>query len=109
MNLSIRDRAVVRPFRSGGPGGQHRNKRCSAVRAVDPVTGLSAVASESRSQAENRERALRRLEEKVARLFRRPPRRIPVKKSRSVRLREREEKRRHSQKKAGRQAVRWDE
>jgi len=109
MALSVRTRAEVEVFRSGGPGGQHRNKRETAVRARDPVTGLSAVACESRSQAENREMALRRLEEKVARLSHRPKPRIPTRKSAGVRRREREHKRRHSLKKKSRRLLGGDE
>ena len=106
--MSVRNRAVIHVYRASGPGGQHRNKRETAVRAVDPVTGLSAVATESRSQAENRETAIRRLEEKVARLHHRPKPRIPTRKGKGVRAREREEKRRHSRKKGERRA-KWEE
>src|SRR5690242_2384161 len=48
-------------FRGSGPGGQKRNKTSSAVRITHVPTRISATASESRSQAENRARALRRL------------------------------------------------
>jgi hypothetical protein len=48
-------------FRGPGPGGQKRNKTSSAVRLTHEPTGLSATAGESRSQAENRRRALSRL------------------------------------------------
>src|SRR5215831_16030026 len=48
-------------FRGPGPGGQKRNKTSSAVRITHEATGTSATAGESRSQAENRAKALRRL------------------------------------------------
>ncbi len=48
-------------YTASGPGGQKRNRTCSAVRLTHVLTGLSAVAEESRSQHENREHALRRL------------------------------------------------
>ncbi|MBP6630233.1 MAG: peptide chain release factor-like protein [Kofleriaceae bacterium] len=48
-------------YRASGPGGQHRNKTESAVRYRHRATGLAAIGEESRSQAENRERALRRV------------------------------------------------
>jgi hypothetical protein len=52
---------AVDTYRASGPGGQKRNKTSSAVRLRHPPTGLVAIAEESRSQHENRARALRRL------------------------------------------------
>lgn len=51
----------VDTYRASGPGGQKRNKTSSAVRLRHPPTGLLVIAEESRSQHENRVRALRRL------------------------------------------------
>lgn len=51
----------VDTYRASGPGGQKRNKRESAVRLRHLPTGVTVIAEESRSQAENRARALRRL------------------------------------------------
>jgi hypothetical protein len=48
-------------YRASGPGGQKRNKTSSAVRLRHPPSGLIVIAEESRSQHENRARALRRL------------------------------------------------
>ncbi|MDP7246941.1 MAG: peptide chain release factor-like protein, partial [Planctomycetota bacterium] len=48
-------------FRSGGPGGQHRNKVETAVRIVHPPSGVTVTATERRSQFENRELAWERL------------------------------------------------
>lgn len=53
-------------FRASGPGGQKRNKTDSAVRLRHQPTRLSAEAVESRSQHENRARALRRLRLEIA-------------------------------------------
>ena len=53
-------------LRGSGPGGQKRNKTESSVRLRHTATGLSALAGESRSQPENKARALRRLRERIA-------------------------------------------
>src|SRR5437660_10929128 len=53
----------VDTYRASGPGGQKRNKTSSAVRLRHPPSGLIVIAEESRSQHENRARALRRIRE----------------------------------------------
>src|SRR5437868_3707140 len=55
------DQCAVDTYRASGPGGQKRNKTSSAVRLRHPPSGLMVIAEESRSQHENRARALRRL------------------------------------------------
>ena len=57
---------AVDTYRASGPGGQKRNKTSSAVRLRHGPTGLIVIAEESRSQHENRTRALRRLREAMA-------------------------------------------
>ncbi len=52
---------AVDTYRASGPGGQKRNKTSSAVRLRHPGSGLIVIAEESRSQHENRVRALKRL------------------------------------------------
>jgi hypothetical protein len=52
---------AVDTYRASGPGGQKRNKTSSAVRLRHGPSGLLVIAEESRSQHENKARALRRL------------------------------------------------
>jgi len=58
-------------FRGRGPGGQKRNKTSNTMRLTHVPTGISVIAGESRSQAENKLRAIRRLKMKLALEFRR--------------------------------------
>lgn len=48
-------------YRASGPGGQHRNKTESAVRVRHKASGVQAHADDSRSQHENKARAVKRL------------------------------------------------
>src|SRR5205823_7673499 len=54
-------RCAVDTYRASGPSGQKRNKTSSAVRLRHAPTGLTVIAEESRSQHENKAKALRRL------------------------------------------------
>src|SRR5262245_26301370 len=62
----------VDTYRASGPGGQKRNKTSSAVRLRHPASGLLVIAEESRSQHENRARALRRLRQALYLKLREP-------------------------------------
>ena len=60
------DECDVTTFRASGPGGQHRNRRESGVRLVHRPTGIVVVATERRSQHQNKAVALERLAGKLA-------------------------------------------
>ena len=56
----------VHTYRASGPGGQKRSKTSSAVRLVHRPSRLIVIGTESRSQHENKARALRRLRAAIA-------------------------------------------
>src|SRR6185437_2347084 len=69
--LNLSDEALLEDcrfdaFRGPGPGGQKRNKTSNSIRLTHLPTGISVIAGESRSQAENKMRALRRLKLRLA-------------------------------------------
>jgi ribosome-associated protein len=109
------DEVVVRASRSSGPGGQHANVTASRIEAsfdVEASAALSdehkrrvmarcgpvvrAVAQDARSQARNRDLALRRLEERLARALHVPRPRTATKPTKGSKIRRVEAKRRRS-------------
>lgn len=64
---------TIEHFRTGGPGGQKRNRTSSAVRVIHRPTGIAAEASEHRSQQVNVGRAIARLRLRIALQVRCPP------------------------------------
>lgn len=68
----------VEAYRSSGPGGQKKNKTESSVRVRHLPTGIVRVATESRSQARNREAALERVWATLEARRRRPRPRVPT-------------------------------
>lgn len=111
---------VIRASRSSGPGGQHANVTASRIEASFDVAASSslteeqrarviarcgsvvrAVAQDARSQARNRELALRRLEERLARALQTRRPRTPTRPSAAS-------KRRRLEGKARRGAVKRD-
>ncbi|MEI6843031.1 MAG: PCRF domain-containing protein [bacterium] len=59
------DEIRVETSRSSGPGGQNVNKRETAVRVVHIPTNISAASETERSQAQNKETALKILKGKI--------------------------------------------
>lgn len=71
-DMELLGRCEVDCYRASGPGGQKRNKTDSAVRLRLVDTDLMVTATESRSQHENRARAIRRLRQTIALQLRGP-------------------------------------
>lgn len=113
---------TVRASRSSGPGGQHANVTASRIEAVFDVEAsetlsdthkrrivaklgprVVAIAQDARSQAQNRELALERLQQRLAAaLYIAPPRR-PTRPTRASVARREEDKRTQAERKRRRQ------
>jgi len=96
---------VITYYKASGPGGQHRNKTESAVRIKHLPTGIIVTATESRSQHENREKALARLRERLAARSRRRKKRIPTRPGKGAVERRISGKKRRGEIKRGREKV----
>ena len=94
----------VTPFKSSGPGGQKKNKTESSVRIVHLPTGITRLATESRSQSANKLRALERIHEALVARARKPKPRVPTKPTAGAEAKRREEKSRTSKVKRLRRA-----
>lgn len=92
-------------FRGSGPGGQHRNTSETGVRITHLPSGIVATATESRSRQMNLQRAMARLEEKLAAKMRRRRPRIATRPGRGAIARRLDNKRKQAEKKRGRQKL----
>lgn len=88
--------------KGSGPGGQNRNKRMTAVRVVHLPTGITIVATERRSQSQNLQAALERLEERLETLRHVPKSRTKTRPTRSSQQKRVEQKSRRGQVKSAR-------
>jgi protein subunit release factor B len=99
-NLEALEREVViETYRSRGPGGQRKNKTETAVRLKHLPSGIILIATEYRSQAQNRKLAFQRLRECLVELNRPLRKRIPTPvPSQAIERRKEEKKIRSAQK-----------
>ena len=92
----------IQQTRRGGPGGQHRNKVSTAIVIQHLPTGVTAEASERRSQMMNRHEALERLRKALKALTFVAAPRVKTKVTRSQKRRRLDNKKRNSDKKRDR-------
>jgi len=90
-------------YRGSGPGGQHRNTSETGVRITHLPTGMVATATESRSRHMNQQRAMARLEEKLAARMKKRRPRIKTRPGKAAIARRVDAKRKQGEKKRGRQ------
>jgi protein subunit release factor B len=98
--VTLKKQVLIETYRSSGPGGQRKNKVETAVRLKHLPSGIRVIATEHRSQAENRKLALERLRERLIKLNQPKKRRIPTSVSLKAIERRIEGKKIHSRKKS---------
>jgi protein subunit release factor B len=92
-------------FRGSGPGGQHRNTSETGVRITHLPTGVVVTATESRSRHQNLQRAMARLEGKLAARSHKQRPRIATRPGKGAIIRRLDAKRKHSDKKRVRRKI----
>ena len=105
---TLKKQAVIETYRSGGPGGQRKNKVETAVRLRHLPSGITVVATRQRSQAGNRRLAFEELRQRLMKLNRPIKRRIPTPTPSMAVEKRMEEKKIRSQKKRLRKKDRED-
>jgi protein subunit release factor A len=100
---------IVEAYRSGGPGGQHRNVTDSAVRLRHLPSGVRVTAADSRSQARNKDTAFARLIERLRELNRVRKPRVPTRATKSSVERRIHEKKQHQRAKRRRGSIDHDQ
>jgi protein subunit release factor B len=100
---TLKRQVIVETYRSSGPGGQRKNKTETSVRLKHLPSGTTVVATEHRSQVQNRELAFERLRRRLERLNTPRKRRIPTRIPRTAVEHRITEKKLTSLKKRGRQ------
>jgi len=109
----LKKEVIIETYRSSGPGGQRKNKTETSVRLTHLPSGITVIATEHRSQTQNRKLAFERLQERLIKMNQRRKRRIPTPVPLRVTERKKEEKKILSAKKRLRQkpqkeSDRWD-
>ena len=99
----LKKQVIIETYRSSGPGGQRKNKVETAVRLKHLPSGLTVIAADRGSQAENRTLAFERLRNRLVKLNRPVRRRIPTATPPGAVEKRMEEKKIHSKKKRLRQ------
>ena len=101
----LKRQVIIETYRSRGPGGQRKNKTETAVRLKHLPSGITVIATEHRSQVQNRNLAFQRLRKRLLKLNQPRKRRIPTSVPVGVIERKQEEKKIHSAKKRLRQNI----
>ena len=104
--IKTSDLKIERIVRSG-PGGQHRNRKATGIRLLHVPTGIRIMSTTERSQKQNLEKALAKLREKLKKLHTKRKKRKKTKPSKATKEKRLNQKRKQSEKKQHRQAVKW--